>query len=164
MKQVKIEIRQAKAVELSEVRQLLVARSQWLNEQGMNQWQQFATYGQTKQTQIDFERGVLYVATIDAKLVGAIVITNPQAFDLDLWGSVDGYLYIHRFVVALPHQGCGIGEHLLQFAKQLAVKRRLGLRLDCRAQNQKLRNYYQKNGWILQREASEYACFEHVLG
>ncbi|MGL5915928.1 MAG: GNAT family N-acetyltransferase [Culicoidibacterales bacterium] len=146
--------------DLANIRQLLVDRSKWLRDQGINQWQQFATYEQTKQIRYDYDRSVLYIAKQDQQCVGAIVLTQAQAFDEQLWEQPKGYLYIHRYVVSLQARGQGIGEQLLTFAKTEAIRQKLGLRLDCRENNQQLVTYYQKRGWQQEAAKKGYARFE----
>ncbi|MGL5382512.1 MAG: GNAT family N-acetyltransferase [Culicoidibacterales bacterium] len=150
----------ATEVDSESVRHLLVERAQWLSQQGKDQWQQFATYEQTQQIQIDYQRKVLYVAKLGAECVGAIVITLAQDFDEQLWEQAEGYLYIHRYVVSLQVKGKGIGSKLLDFAKQQAKQQKLGLRLDCRANNTQLVAYYQNQGWRQKMNKNGYARFE----
>lgn len=162
MEQSKIEISQANRADLPSIRTFLVERAAWLAQKGINQWQQFANYDQTEQIEHDYERGVLYTAKIAGVCVGAIVITPPQAFDEALWENPEGYLYIHRYVVTLAVQGQGIGEALLRFAQQMAARQEQGLRLDCRANNQALIDYYRKQNLNFCGERNGYARFQFL--
>lgn len=146
MQKEKIQISLAISSDVPVVRRFLVERAQWLNDSGINQWQQFATYEQTQQIEGDCQNGVLYVAKLNHECVGAIVITPPKTFDYQLWEEPEGYLYIHRYVVSMKAKGLGVGMQLLDFAKAKAQKECQGLRLDCRANNQALVQYYRKQG------------------
>ncbi len=145
---VKINITKAQEDDVKYIRQLLVERANWLQKNGFNQWQQFLMYDQTTQTHVDYEQGVLFVAKNKGNIVGSVVITPAKKFDKEIWGNTDGFLYIHRLVVSLEYQKHGIGLQLLRFAQCYASENKHGLRLDCRASNQKLQEYYDKQGLI----------------
>ena len=144
MEAIKIKITAATSADIVPIRQLLVARAEWLKQQGIQQWQQFATFEQTHQLESDYHNQVLYIAKKANTCLGAVVITPPQEFDCQLWDDPQGYLYLHRFVVALEAQGLAVGSKLLRFAQEKARQEGQGLRLDCRANNEKLIEYYQK--------------------
>jgi protein-tyrosine phosphatase len=63
--------------------------------------------------------------------------------------------YVHALAVRRAHAGSGLGARLLAWAEeQVAAAGREYLRLDCRAENDELRRYYERQGFAPRGEVS----------
>ncbi len=93
--------------------------------------------------------GDVYMSKIDDKPAGGLILSWA---DTDKWGKELGNDsqagYVHRFATnnAFRHQH--VGDLLLNWVKkQIHENERRYLRLDCRAENTKLCNYYEERGF-----------------
>ncbi len=90
------------------------------------------------------KRGGTYVAEINGRLAGSIALIWDDAHN---WGTVgvDGKAgYIHSLMVGDKFRGQKLGLKLIDWAKsEVRAKGRPFLRLDCPANNKKLRSYYE---------------------
>ncbi len=89
-----------------------------------------------------------YVAEADGMLVGSITLIWEDEHN---WGKkgLDGKAgYVHGLMVRGDYRGKGLGEQMIDWALQEVRKRdRQFIRLDCPANNQGLRSYYEKLGF-----------------
>lgn len=99
------------------------------------------------------EKGVTYAAWMDGNLVATLLLLWEDAM---MWGEQPPIAaYVHQLAVKDGYHGRGIGEKLLDWAGQQAVKRgRRLVRLDCPPTNTGLRTYYETHGftWVKNRE------------
>jgi len=70
------------------------------------------------------------------------------------WGNVpDDAGYLHRLAIRRVYAGMELGRQLLQWAEgKVASAGRDYLRLDCMAENQALRQYYEQAGFTYRGE------------
>lgn len=69
--------------------------------------------------------------------------------DPDVWGEdATSALYVHRLAVSQAHRGAQLGERLLGWVGEKAVRRgRVAVRLDCATDNPGLRRFYEQRGF-----------------
>jgi ribosomal protein S18 acetylase RimI-like enzyme len=114
--------------------------SRWLLARGIRQWKT-DTFPRDRLI-IRIERGEVYIVRrLDGEPVGMVIV--PEA-DEDTWGEQpNDALYLHGLRVLRAYAGRGRGRAILRSAEGQAGRRgRMYLRLDCMAENTKLRAYY----------------------
>lgn len=131
--------------DLEEVRRMLVEAANWMQENGIKQWnpQQFST----EVIRSFYEEREIYLLHAEGEVAAMFTL---QDSDPDYWGerNVPGYSYLHRLTIRLPYRGRGLGGDLLRYAaKRSKSLQRTGLRLDCWNQNLKLNRLYQSLGF-----------------
>lgn len=96
-------------------------------------------------------RGELFIVWLDGAAVATFTL---QSVDLDCWPDAppDG-LYLHR--LGVRRAGAGIGRWVLDWCKrQVEVRGRAHLRLDCLAADAKIRRYYEEAGFRWRGDAT----------
>jgi protein-tyrosine phosphatase len=118
--------------------------ARWLWERGIHQWEPGAF--RRDRLIACIERGEVYLVRLDGVPVGMAIL---QEADEDTWGArPDDALYIHGLRVLRAYAGRGIGRAILRWAEeQVAARGRIYLRLDCMADNARLRAYYEVAGF-----------------
>ena len=118
--------------------------SRWLLARGIRQWKT-DTFPRDRLS-IRIERGEVYVVRLGGEPVGMVIL---QEADEDTWGArPDDALYLHGLRVLRAYAGRGIGRAILRWAEdQVTSRGRIYLRLDCLADNAKLRAYYEDAGF-----------------
>jgi ribosomal protein S18 acetylase RimI-like enzyme len=91
-----------------------------------------------------------YVVESDGMLVGSITLIWEDEHN---WGDkgLDGQAgYVHGLMVCGAYRGKGLGEYMIDWAiQEVRARDRQFIRLDCPANNQGLRSYYEKLGFEL---------------
>src|SRR5712692_1038216 len=92
-------------------------------------------------------RGEVYVSRLGEETVGTITL---QWKDELFWpGASSDAGYVHKLAVRPAYRGRGFGLQMLDWAGQMAkLAGKKFLRLNCLAGNAKLRNYYEKAGFV----------------
>ncbi|NIK80029.1 GNAT superfamily N-acetyltransferase [Paenibacillus castaneae] len=120
--------------------------ARWLLSKGINQWRpEYFNVSQVKDW-ID-HNAEIYLASLNNEIVGTLLICWS---DPSVWGELDDddSGYIHRFAISRNHVGSGIGESFLKWAENyIRLSGKSKVRLDCMAANDKLNQYYQRNGY-----------------
>ena len=95
----------------------------------------------------------VFLAKLDDRVVGTITL---QWDDPVYWnGAPADAGYIHKFAVRRAYSGRKIGDSMMRWAEEEAVRAgKKYLRLDCLAANKGIREYYEKKGFIYQRDIS----------
>jgi ribosomal protein S18 acetylase RimI-like enzyme len=136
-----VNVTRARSEELGEVVAVLSQAAAWLRSLGVEQWPQ--PYP-AEWVAASLERGETYLARENGAVVGTITLRwADQAF----WGEqppVAGYVH----GLAVGREFAGRGPDLLEWAEeQVRDAGRDLLRLDCRADNARLRAYYERQGF-----------------
>jgi GNAT superfamily N-acetyltransferase len=120
--------------------------ARWLWGRGIRQWEP-GTFPRDALIGC-IERGEAYLARLDGGPVGMAIL---QEADEDTWGTrPDNAVYLHGLRVLRAFAGQGLGRAILCWAEgQVAARGRIYLRLDCKADNAKLRAYYEDAGFRL---------------
>lgn len=96
-------------------------------------------------------RGEVYVGCVDGKAVGTFVL---QWSDVFWWGEKPPDAgYVHKLAINPVYARQGVGREMLKWAEMKA--RALGkkhLRLNCIAEDKKIREYYENAGFARVRD------------
>jgi len=145
-------IEQAQPSDLDRVLDILEEAADWLISRGINQWQPGLFRKVRRQSIADqVSRGEVYLAKRDGQAIGTLTL---QWADKMFWGNVpDDAGYIHRMAIHRAYADMKLGRHLLQWGEvKVASAGRDYLRLDCMAENQALRQYYEQAGFTYRGE------------
>ena len=148
----RITIEQAQPSDLDTVLEILEEAAGWLISRGIDQWQPGLFRKVRRQSIADqVSRGEVYLAKRDGQVVGTLTL---QWADKMFWGNVpDDAGYLHRLAIRRVYAGMELGRQLLQWAEgKVASAGRDYLRLDCMAENQALRQYYEQAGFTYRGE------------
>jgi GNAT superfamily N-acetyltransferase len=145
-----VRIIRAEPSELNQVLEILEEASRWLTARGFeSQWKLNPTFRQMIKDSID--QGDVYMVKDAQGTIGTITL---QWSDEKYWGEMPlDAGYIHKFAIKRSHSGQRLGIRTLQWAE--AKTRKEGkkfLRLDCLANNQIIREYYERFGFIHVRD------------
>jgi hypothetical protein len=78
-------------------------------------------------------------------VVGSVTVSETDPL---IWNDNTPALYIHRLVVARDLKGLNLGQLMIDRIEEIAVDRgKEVLRLDCWANNQRLKSYYERIGF-----------------
>ena len=108
--------------------------------------------GFSKETFLDqISRGEVHIGLVDGRAAGTFVL---QWSDVFWWGEKPPDAgYVHKFAVRPAYAGQGVGGEMLSWAEARA--RSMGkrfLRLNCIAADGKIRDYYEKAGFVRVRD------------
>jgi ribosomal protein S18 acetylase RimI-like enzyme len=116
------------------------------------------------------EKGSTYVISLNNEPVGTFSLLLE---DRRIWGEqLPNAAYLHRLAIKQDQHGQSLGEQLVNYAEQEAIKLdKQYLRLDCEDGNEKLCAYYEKLGFkkvgtkelISRGEGYVAALFEKLL-
>ncbi|HEX3271392.1 MAG TPA: GNAT family N-acetyltransferase [Ktedonobacterales bacterium] len=118
--------------------------ARWLWSRGIRQWEP-GTFPRERLIAC-IERGEVYLVRLDDVPVGMAILQEADEYT---WGArLDDALYLHGLRVLRAYAGRGIGRAILRWAEeQVTTRGRIYLRLDCMADNAKLRAYYEDAGF-----------------
>jgi len=141
-----LEIVRADGGDIDGVLAVLEAAAEWLVTKGVvGPWRPGFFSRQAFADQI--ARGEVYLARLGEETVGTITL---QWKDELFWpGASSDAGYVHKLAVRPAYRGRGFGLQMLDWAGQTAkLAGQKFLRLNCLAGNAKLRNYYEKAGFV----------------
>jgi protein-tyrosine phosphatase len=132
---------------LAETDQLIAIHedaARWLWSRGIRQWEPGAFPRDRLIACI--ERGEAHLVRLDGEQVGMAIVQEADEYT---WGArPDDALYLHGLRVLRAYAGRGVGRAILRWAEEQVMSRgRIFLRLDCMADNIKLRAYYEDAGF-----------------
>jgi len=140
-----IEVRQAQPADFEAVMAILEEASQWLLSKSIHQW----PAGAFPKTYVAnaIERGEFYLARQNGQAAGTIKL---QWSDKLIWGDQpDDAGYVHHLAIRRAFAGHQLGRQLLHWAEgQVAAADKQYLRLDCWGENVKLKQYYERAGYL----------------
>lgn len=135
--------------ELTDVMELIGRVVPRMRESGNLQWDDH--YPNDFAFISDIEKGLLWVAEIDGKIVGIAAITTDQAPEYaDVgWDITETAIVVHRLAVDLAYRGRGIAAALMQQAESLASQRGIqAVRVDTNTENQATQKLLPKLGYV----------------
>lgn len=143
-----ISIRQAKSDELPTALSLFEEAALKLREKGINQWQHWLnpTPEYVDWAKKGFDNGEYFFVEKQGQLAGMFRLMYT---DEDYWGQqLDSAAYLHSLVTKTGFEGQNIGTTTLKLIEYDLIKKSIYLfRLDCKADNQPLCNYYKRQGF-----------------
>jgi GNAT superfamily N-acetyltransferase len=134
------------------------------------QWDE--SYPQEKDFMNDIQRGDLYVAEREGKLVGFVCINKvePVEYDELKWPLNEDCMVVHRMAVNPNYRRSGIGTELLKFVDELALANNIRyLKTDTYSINTKMNLLFTKCGYDLVGEMSflgkekPFYCYGKIL-
>ncbi len=134
-----LDVRRAGLADVDEIVAVLSEAARWLLSRGIRQWPD--PYPKERVEPL-VRRGDLYLARLDGEPVATLAL---QWTDPTFWGEQpDDAGYVHALAVGRAQARSGLGAMLLDWAEAEVVARgREFLRLDCLAENDALRRYYE---------------------
>jgi GNAT superfamily N-acetyltransferase len=141
-----VSIRQATIADTWAISTVLIEAAQWLREQNIPVWSP-AMFSIAK-VKNDISEHRYYVAEDGGSVVGTF---RFQLTDREVWPEVPDLdsAFIHRLAVLRSHAGCGVAQQMILYAKQLTQQaERQFLRLDCAADQPKLRKIYEDADFV----------------
>lgn len=137
-----------------------------------NNYQWDENYPKEKDFMNDIEKGDLYVAEREGKLVGFICVNKVEPIEYNglNWGLNDEAMVVHRMAVNPACRREGIGTELIKFADELALNNSIRyLKTDTYSLNIKMDALFKKSGYNFIGEMSflgkekPFYCYEKVL-
>lgn len=136
-----MKIRPSKTEDLKQIINLLNEVTLHLIEKGIRQWDYPWDEGQIA-AQINHHSS--YVLLINDEIIGVFCLSEIDYFN-DL--PVDAKsIYLSQIAILPEFQGGNLGSAILDFAYSYAEKLNKTLYLDCWAGNEKLKDFYTRNG------------------
>lgn len=120
----------------------------------------------------DIQRGDLYVAEREGKLVGFACINKAEPVEYTglNWSLNEDCMVVHRMAVNPYYRRNGIGTELMKFADELALKNNLRyLKTDTYSINAKMNALFKKCGYDLVGKIrflgkeKPFCCYEKIL-
>jgi ribosomal protein S18 acetylase RimI-like enzyme len=138
-----LEVHRAGQEDVDEVVGILSEAARWLAARGISQWPD--PFPRDRVAALA-QQGDVHLARLDGETVATLALLWS---DPTFWGDrPDDAGYVHALAVRRAHGGRGLGGRLLAWAEeQVAGAGREYLRLDCRAENGELRQYYERHGF-----------------
>jgi SAM-dependent methyltransferase/ribosomal protein S18 acetylase RimI-like enzyme len=143
-------IEHAQPSDAAAVEKLLDAAATWQQSRGIRQWTPGSFDDEVNEAIADRS---LYVARREDLIVGCFMLDLQSPPWMTPWLIEQGRVsteaaHVGRLAVAREASGRGLGRVLLREARTLAAERGLAyLRLDCPAENGRLRRYYVEAGF-----------------
>jgi len=137
-------VTRATASDAPAVRALRDELASWMLQRGIRQWSPGDLPAQWIEVGIGF--GEVSLVSHDDRLVGSVTVVWDDPL---IWGEQpESAGYIHMLMVDRAFGGHGIGRLILQCAEDsITAAGHPRARLDCVADNQSLRGYYQREGY-----------------
>lgn len=144
-----MQIRQAKNQDIEIIETLYFNKIEQLAQQGLRQWEkEEVTWKEMSQ---EYDISNFYLVYQKDKAVGAFVIID---YDPTYWleDQPQEALYIHKVMVDDSVKKQGISDAILTFFKEEGKRRGYPVvKLDVREHKEKLRSFYERNGFKLVR-------------
>jgi ribosomal protein S18 acetylase RimI-like enzyme len=136
--------------DLDTVLSILEEAALWLVRRGIEGWEPGSFFRRRIADRIG--RGEMYLARLAGQPFGTFAL---QWSDQEVWGDVPGDAgYVRGLAIRRGFAGRGLGRELLRWAEERAVlSGKSYLRLDCRADNRALYEYYERAGFRYRGQA-----------
>ena len=143
-------LRKTKSTELDEIMLIIEDGREFLQQQGINQWQNGSPGKEIIEQ--DIKNQTSYVYETDRNIVATAMITN---YDRDyenyptLWSKCDNYLVIHRIATIKNKRNQGIGRQFLSAIVKFAKKENIDyIRIDTHKNNKIMRKFLSNFGFV----------------
>ena len=140
-------VKQAQKKDISCIETLYKLKVQELAEKGLKQWEDEEISWEAMSQ--DYDISDFYIVYCDKEAVGCFSVVD---YDPTYWinDKPKEALYIHKVMVLNKAKGSGASDYILDVFKELGKKRGMPcVKLDVREHKEKLRSYYERNGFEL---------------
>jgi ribosomal protein S18 acetylase RimI-like enzyme len=132
----------AKITQMSPIMGLFEEGRKWHGEMKVSEWPVF----ELARVLDDIDNDRLFVLMDKQLVVGSVTISESDPL---IWSDNTPALYIHRLVVARDLKGLNLGKLIVDKIEEKAIERdKSALRLDCWANNERLKSYYERIGFV----------------
>ena len=128
------------------IHQLLTTLARWMKDHQINQWS-FLLEGEDGELKEWIANGQTYIVEKEGQFIATFtLLTEAGEWDRHLWGEdlPINTAYLHRLAITPAYMNQGIGNRIIDWVQTLDLD---WLRLDCVADNPKLNQFYQGNGF-----------------
>lgn len=140
-------VKQAQAKDISCIEKMYKLKVQELAQKGLKQWEEDEiTWAAMSQ---DYDISDFYIVYQKDEAVGCFCVVD---YDPTYWlnDKPKQALYIHKVMVLNKASASGVSDYILDVFKELGKARGMEcVKLDVRAHKEKLRSYYERNGFEL---------------
>lgn len=149
----KMTIRLAEPDDLDLRMEIIGEAAAWLVGKGIHQWPSPPNEHWRRRAAADIEAGQVYLAFRDGEALGTVRIVWSDPY----WGEAAGEAgYIHGLAIRSHKHGRGLGASLLSWAEEFIRQQGRPLaRLDCAADNRRLRRYYEDKGYAYRGQVTD---------
>jgi GNAT superfamily N-acetyltransferase len=149
---VQFQVSPAKPADIDTVLGILDEATIWLRDRGLpTVWKpgEFSRASFLEQ----ISREEVYIGLIDGKPAGTFILQWSDTF---WWGEQPPDAgYIHKLAIRPAYTGQGVGREMLKWAEgRTRAQGRKFLRLNCLAEDRKIRDYYENAGFTYLRDAT----------
>lgn len=147
-----MDIRLAKIDDIESIMAILKERCDWLKANNIDQWTNnyLGKYNENYFSKV-MKLHKLYVVSQENKVISVFLLKEE---DKTYWKNDDSAYYIHHLATRIGYSG--VGTKIIQFIEQLAGKNsKKYIRLDCKKSNNRLNQYYQKQGFLYKGTGEE---------
>jgi RimJ/RimL family protein N-acetyltransferase len=153
-----MKIRLAKLNDFQQVLYVLNKTTLGLHKKGIKQWD----YPWDENIVVsEIKNNHTYVLLFDSEIIGTFCIKEIDSLSDLVIDSKSKYLY--QIAILPKYQGNNIGSVITEFACSFANKVNKTIYLDCWAGNEKLKDYYLKNGFEYQGDFAEEDYFISIF-
>ncbi|MCD2345550.1 GNAT family N-acetyltransferase [Clostridium guangxiense] len=163
-------MRKAVMEDIKEIMQIIKETITEMQNYNNTQWDE--NYPREKDFINDIQKGDLYVAEREGKLVAFVCINKVEPVEYTglNWSLNEVCMVIHRMAVNPNYRRSGIGTELMKFADKLALQNNIRyLKTDTYSINTKMNALFKKCSYNLVGEMSflgkekSFYCYEKVL-
>ena len=148
-----LDIQQAQINDLNTILALFKEAAERLKAKNINQWQHWLspTEGYVQWVEKGIKNGEYYFTFKNGQLSGMFRLMFE---DEEYWGKQDIKAgYVHSLMTRSGFEGQNIGSDVLKWVENELIKQNIThFRLDCRADNEKLCQYYISHGFVPVRQ------------
>ena len=147
-------VKQATEKDIPVIENILLDAVQWMDHQWEAEnvkWNHLSKY---------YTIGDFYIAYDENVPAACMALID---YDPNFWPDVPrgNSLYLHKVAVIRKYAGKGFSKELVDFAKTRAVALGISsLRLDCHKNRNKVRNVYEKQGFVCVEEKTLFGRYE----
>lgn len=160
------EVNLATKEDAKQILKLLKEVAVWLKGAGSKQWETLASGEEDEELIQSIAEKYAYVVKREKRIVATFTLYPKQSdWDEWLWGKEnEPAVYLHKLALKPSEMGNGLGENILKWLQNHLKDNGMNkLRLDCIASNEKLNNFYARNGFEKVNISKEFSLFEKEL-
>jgi GNAT superfamily N-acetyltransferase len=149
---VQVEVSAASPADIDTVLGILDEATFWLRDRGVPTVWRAGKFSRSSFLE-QILREEVYIGLVDGKPAGSFILQWSDPF---WWGEQPPDAgYIHKLAIRPTYTGQGVGLKMLEWAEARTKAEGRGfLRLNCLAEDRKIRDYYEKAGFTYLRDAT----------